>query len=295
MLTINNLYSDYKKRVILTVCHEKTQETFKNNYLGRASIISIVSGIASVIFKDGSKVELKAGDSFVCDSNLEYTVACLGFVELLSVHFRVSDFIDGYEFKIYDKSDASKLTTLFDGIKKKIVSENVNAKKIQDTILFIEKNLELREKNRTIYSEIVVKSSFTFILSLIFQYFYEYENYKLTDKDLHRAEIEKSLSYINEHLTEKITLDELDKVAMMGKTNYSVAFKRIMGVTVWDYILNARIELATSYILEQESFNISEIAQLCGFNNSTHFNKVFKKVKGKTPSDFKKKPDNPCF
>lgn len=82
----------------------------------------------------------------------------------------------------------------------------------------------------------------------------------------------------------------------MGKTNYSIAFKSVTGMTVWDYILNARIELASGYLTEKgDDLNVTEIAMLCGFNNTAHFTKIFKKIRGKTPGDFKKDTDNPCF
>ena len=101
--------------------------------------------------------------------------------------------------------------------------------------------------------------------------------------------------YINENLSEKITLDELAQVANMGKTGFSTEFKSITGMTVWEYIINARIELASSYLIEKEGLNVTEISLMCGFNDNAHFAKIFKKIKGSTPREFKKKSNNPCF
>ena len=109
-------------------------------------------------------------------------------------------------------------------------------------------------------------------------------------------DIEKALVYINENITEKIELSTLAKIANMGKTNFSITFKKVTGMTVWEYILNTRIELAANYLIEKkDKYNITEIAFMSGFNNSAHFNKTFKKLKGKTPSDFKNSHENPCF
>ena len=295
MLSINNLYSSKDKRIVLTVCHHITSEEFVNRYPARAGIISVISGMATIVFNDGKEYLLKAGDVFVCSPNEEYKLECKSMVEIYTTHFRVSDFIST-DYLVYSKENTSKLIKLLDEIRSVMDANHVNSKKVIENVLFIDEKLEARMDNYSDSSEVVIKSAFVLIMSLIYQYFYEDMNFKSTEKDLHFKEIENTVNYITEHLSDKITLDELAKIAMMGKTNYSLAFKRTMGVTVWDYILNARVELATSYLLEQtENFNISEIALRCGFNNITHFNKVFKKAKGKTPSEFKKKPDNPCF
>lgn len=116
------------------------------------------------------------------------------------------------------------------------------------------------------------------------------------EQNTHYKNIEKSIAYIHENLSKKITLEELAQIAMMGKTNYSVFFKKMTGMTVWEYIINARVALASSYLLEnKDEYNITELTFQCGFNNSAYFNKIFKKLKGKTPRDFMKNIDNPCF
>ena len=296
MIEINNLYSDVKKKVILTLCHAKTNKIIENNYPTKAGIVSVVSGMLTVNLSDGKEIYLKSGDTFIFSTGCEYKIKCLGLVELYSAHFRVSDFIDDEGFKIYNKEATSTLTGLFNDIKGVVDGGDYKANKILDNILFIDKELESRSVTYSAFSEISIKSAFVFILSLILQYFVEDKNYNRLKTETHKEEIKNTINYITEHLGEKLTLDELSKIAMMGKTNYSVAFKRIMGMTVWDYILNARVELATNYLLEKSNnLSIAEIAMLCGFNNTANFNKVFKKIKGKTPREYIKKSDNPCF
>ena len=55
------------------------------------------------------------------------------------------------------------------------------------------------------------------------------------------------------------------------------------------------VERIKAGLEKKGGYNITEVAYMCGFNNSAHFNKTFKKLKGKTPSDFKKYPENECF
>ena len=96
--------------------------------------------------------------------------------------------------------------------------------------------------------------------------------------------------YINQHLSEQITLEKLAEIANMNKTYYSTFFKKLNKVTVWDYIISARIELAINYLMNsQVPKSIIEIAEACGFYNISNFNRIFKKITGKTPSEYKKK------
>lgn len=97
--------------------------------------------------------------------------------------------------------------------------------------------------------------------------------------------------YIEEHLTEKITLEQLASVAGLSPNYFSHLFKQLNGLSLWDYITAKRVELAVLRILSPNSdLTVLEIALLCGFNNPVSFNRAFKKFKGVTPSELKKNP-----
>ena len=142
----------------------------------------------------------------------------------------------------------------------------------------------------------MIKAYLVLILSLAMQYLSEELSNEGLSRSQHYKSIKKSLDYIKENLSDKLTLDDLARIANMGKTNYSLAFKAVTGMTVWDYIQHARIEMAANYLLEKKGdFNITEIALMTGFHNPAHFTKTFKKIKGNTPSEFKNDSGNSCF
>ena len=94
---------------------------------------------------------------------------------------------------------------------------------------------------------------------------------------------------MNQHLSDPITLDDLSEVAQMGTSHYSAMFKRIMGVSPWRYFLELRVNLAIKYLTDPEiNYKITKISSLCGFNNTVNFNKVFRSITGKTPSEYRK-------
>ena len=73
----------------------------------------------------------------------------------------------------------------------------------------------------------------------------------------------------------------------MSTAYFSHLFKVIMGISVTDFINRIRISKAIQLLNESE-YNITEICFLVGFNNLSHFIKIFKRSVGMTPSEFKK-------
>lgn len=288
---INNLYSEKKKRVFLTIRHLLTRETYVNKNLHKAGIVCIVDGCGKLVFENGDKISLVSNDCYMYDKERAFSIDFEAPTEIFVLHFNFSDFIDE-QYIIIEKEIIGTFLSFLRKSCDKINGWHINAKRIQEMLFAIEYEIE----NRDFFAESVIKSYITVIFSLSIQYFFENLKNEAREQNGHYKNIEKSIAYIHENLSRKITLEELARFAMMGKTNYSVFFKKMTGMTVWEYIINARVELASSYLLEnKDEYNITELASQCGFNNSAYFNKIFKKLKGKTPGDFKKDMDNPCF
>lgn len=115
---------------------------------------------------------------------------------------------------------------------------------------------------------------------------------KLSDYDTLYAsrtlrDMEKVLTYIDEHFDNDLTLDELSGIAHMSRTYFCRQFRELNGISPWEYITIKRIERAISYI-ESTDLTKLEIATKCGYNNTANFYHAFKKVTGKNPSDYKK-------
>jgi len=99
--------------------------------------------------------------------------------------------------------------------------------------------------------------------------------------------INKAVEYIDSHYTEPITLEKLAKTAGFSKTHFGALFKRMMGMSPWDYINIKRINHARELILTT-SLPVETIAAESGYNNTTLFNRIFKKIMGYTPSEVRK-------
>jgi AraC-like DNA-binding protein/ligand-binding sensor protein len=98
--------------------------------------------------------------------------------------------------------------------------------------------------------------------------------------------ITRAKAFINEHYTEDLSLDQAAKAANMSSFYFCKMFKKHTGVNFTEYLSRVRIEKARNLLLNP-NLRISEIAYEVGFQSLTHFNRVFKKVLGQSPTDFR--------
>ena len=100
--------------------------------------------------------------------------------------------------------------------------------------------------------------------------------------------LEKVRSYLDEHYTEKFSLDDLAEEFFISKFHLSREFKTMYGITLNHYVIAKRITLAKR-LLRFSPYTLEEIAQECGFYDASYFNKQFKKSEGISAADFRKK------
>lgn len=96
------------------------------------------------------------------------------------------------------------------------------------------------------------------------------------------------LHYLDEHYTENISLDQLAEHFFISKYYLSREFKKEFGTTVIQYVLAKRINNAKE-LLRYSNSSIEEIAHLCGIDDASYFNKVFRKMEGCTASEYRKR------
>ncbi|MBQ3558807.1 MAG: helix-turn-helix transcriptional regulator [Agathobacter sp.] len=99
--------------------------------------------------------------------------------------------------------------------------------------------------------------------------------------------IRNVINYIQTHLENALTLDELAAQIDRNPKYLSSTFKREVGVGINEYINSARIQQSLT-LLRNTDFVVSHIAMLVGFNDANYFTKVFSKEMGCTPSQYRK-------
>lgn len=91
--------------------------------------------------------------------------------------------------------------------------------------------------------------------------------------------------YIQKHVTEKLTLNEVAGVFGLSPNYLSILFKKNCQLGFSEYIAQSKVNKAKNLLLEQD-MKIYEVADQLGFESAFYFSKVFKKVTGFSPRDF---------
>jgi AraC-like DNA-binding protein len=92
--------------------------------------------------------------------------------------------------------------------------------------------------------------------------------------------------YIEQHYKEKIKISDVAVLVYMTEGTFSHFIKRRTGKSFTDYVLDVRLGYAIRLLVDS-THPVAEIADLCGFNNLSNFNRIFKKKKLLTPKDFR--------
>lgn len=99
--------------------------------------------------------------------------------------------------------------------------------------------------------------------------------------------IRKIIEYIRINIDTDLNLEILSQIMNASPTAISRSFKKETGTSITQYINELRVKEAIN-LMDDDRYNITEIAFKVGFNDTNYFTKVFKKITGVTPSEFKK-------
>ena len=100
------------------------------------------------------------------------------------------------------------------------------------------------------------------------------------------VEIWKARSFIEEHSVEELSLRKVAKAVNISANHLSEKFKQVTGINFVDYVARIRFEKACDLLLNS-NLRISEIAFAVGFQSLSQFNRVFKKISGKSPAEYR--------
>jgi AraC-like DNA-binding protein/ligand-binding sensor protein len=100
--------------------------------------------------------------------------------------------------------------------------------------------------------------------------------------------IARARGYIADHQGEEISLKEVARAVNTSAFYFCKMFKQATGLTFTDYLARVRVEKVKSLLLNPHT-RVSEAAFEAGFQSLSQFNRVFKKIEGMSPSDFREK------
>lgn len=220
------------------------------------------------------------GSGVLCCDSEEYTLkeGVIAAISSLELHYTKTDSLLEYYCLIPDRSfllqngiDISHLC----------FSHVIESDKISESFSRFISTLSSDD----IFKEAKIRLS---VLSLILNIAENYSVEKTSSgpsKNLDRLKM--SISYINEHISEHISADDVAKAASLSKYYFLREFKELTGQTLVDFINNLRCEKARA-MLTQNELSVSEVSSICGFNGASYFTRVFSASTDLTPTEYRR-------
>lgn len=160
-------------------------------------------------------------------------------------------------------------------------------------VFYCGSGLDYRNLFRTMINELqMCRENYAEMLEMylrqVFIMLHRYFLTSLTTNNSHAVEeIDRATLYFNEHYNENINIDEYAQSNHVSVSWFIRNFKQCTGSTPMQYILSKRIYNA-EILLQNSSYNLTEIADIIGYDNPLYFSRIFKKVKGISPSEYRK-------
>ena len=119
----------------------------------------------------------------------------------------------------------------------------------------------------------------------LYQYYIQISQ-KAPQPQKHLQRLKDILSYIQEHASEDLSLEDIASHAGLCKSECCRFFKKYMRMTIFDYLLSVRIQNSIPYLMNGES--VTAIAGYVGFSSPAYYGQIFKRYMGMSPSQYKK-------
>lgn len=118
----------------------------------------------------------------------------------------------------------------------------------------------------------------------------QYSNSRILPCDykggLSRVRLRLILEYIDEHLSEDLSLERLAALCCLSQFHFCRLFKQSTGVSPHQYLIQQRVERAKQLLLQRQ-LSIAEVAQTVGFNEQSQLARHLKRVTGLTPTQLR--------
>lgn len=140
--------------------------------------------------------------------------------------------------------------------------------------------------------ELIVKAKLYQAFALAARYRMPEREGETADRAVRRTERFKSLIlHIESHYADKLTIEDAARIVNLNPYHFCKVFKNATGRTFVEYVNQHRMNVAER-LLREGDLTVTEIAERIGLDSPNYFTKLFKQIKGMTPSEAKKKRDD---
>lgn len=147
----------------------------------------------------------------------------------------------------------------------------------------LRKLVYLKKENNEFADNLYIKSTLSIVLVLVLRSCI-YTEPKQKIRKIKPFLVDDIFTHIDNHITEEISLDHLEKEFYVSKFHISREFKKATGLTLHRYIVKTKLNLCKKLI--EEGNAIVDIARICGIGSYNNLFRAFKKEFGITPKEY---------
>jgi AraC-like DNA-binding protein len=107
------------------------------------------------------------------------------------------------------------------------------------------------------------------------------------------ASLAPAVSYVAANYGEKVRLSTAAKLCDLSRFQFSRNFKKEQGLTFRDFVVQLRIQRAAELMKQSRALSVTEAAFVVGFNDLSHFSRMFRRQFGVTPSHYRRAEGEP--
>lgn len=242
---------------------------------------------------EGKEHTMYAGDAFILPPDLTHMTTLADDTRIYCCEFSLSEVLSGAENAYFKKLSEITQGVSFEilfanelyGAREKFSFTLETQKRIEGVF---ERLLEEYEEEKLLFEDFLQ----LLVMELLLLFIREYaRNPRHTSEhnsyDTYRGIIKEAVHYIDQNYDKALTLDEMCRRFALSKTYFCYLFKLDTHKTFIEYLQERRIENAVQLLIGS-SQSVTDISQTVGFQDPSHFSRTFKKLKGMSPSDYRK-------
>lgn len=254
--------------------HQVTGSASILHYHDELELLQVISGQMCCTV-DGVDYKANAGEVIFIRSGIPHMTSAISGTQITLVQFKESDFISTGINKVIKYS-----------VKLRNLSEEpvmiLKSPELFSELMQMERENEKREPS----FEIFVRGSVYKIIGILYRTGILSEAEKMYDEE-RTEKILPVLSYVNENYNEDISIKRASAMLGFDQSYFCRIFKAATGATFTEYLNFVRVCKAEK-LLGKTSLGILDIASEVGFSSVSYFNRVFKKYKNCSPSNYRK-------
>lgn len=249
-----------------------------------SELVIILEGHAMHRVEDES-FYIKKGDVFVINSHTSHSFYDASQLRLCNIMFSLDKLLDSG----FDVTQSAGFHALFILEPYHVQKEHFTSRLLLSGEDFLQLKFHLDEMLEEYNSDrqgrlTMLQAHFLYVATFLSRLYTEADK----KQEAGIMTLANAVAYMEQHFDEAVSVEEIAKSAGYSTRHFTRIFKETYHDTPLDYILSLRVEHAC-YLLKKSECTVTQIAQMCGYENQNYFWRIFKKRKGVSPSAYARK------